>query len=191
MASRTWLRWRRRRRLPREHAWTWAESLPDHVDRVHPVSTGMARQPCERAEIDPPVGSRRIDAHLTWRRRPAPLNRLEPAAEEDLDLGHLAVADGVHLDVAVALPGLERFVLVADDDVDEPVRIELRVRREAALEERGLVEMVVLRAGEREAVGEQLVGGSGVLVEVALDERTYDVGLRHRDHSLRIGSLST
>src|SRR5262245_18571187 len=112
------------------------ESLPDHVDRVHPVSTGGARQPCEQAEFDSPAGSRRIDAHMTRRRRPAPLNRLEGAAEEDLDLGHLAVTDGAYLDVAVALPALERFVLIADedvvtlgrDDIDEPVRFEQRGR---------------------------------------------------------------
>src|SRR4029453_12539008 len=72
-------------------------------------------------------------------------------------------------------------VIVGGHDRDQLMLLEGVGRGEAALEEGGPVDVVVLGAGEDELLGDQPLGGGPVLGEVAREEGAdgVGVGLRH------------
>lgn len=114
----------------------------------------------------PPIGA---FAGIRRGDRPVPSGR-DAAAEEDLRLDELPVPHGDHLYVAVSLAGLQ-LVLVENEDVVARDRYEVKdlLRGqalgggEAAVKERRLVDVVVLRTREGEVLSDQSVRGVPVL----------------------------
>lgn len=111
------------------------------------------------------------------------------AAEEDLYFGGFAGTDGDDLGVAMPLSGLQ-LVLVGNDDVVLVQRggVQQRLASEPPSGgetpfEVGLpVDVVILRTGKGQLVGEQGLGANTVLVDVRLQKRAchFDVGVRPR-----------
>src|SRR6185437_5307845 len=91
-------------------------------------------------------------------------------AEEDLSFCQLAAAHGAELGVAVAL-AIGQLVLIHQEDgvladghqLNDLLGPQAAGGREAAVQELGLADVVVLRAGEHVVVGQQHLGGSVVL----------------------------
>ena len=110
-----------------------------------------------------------------------------PAAEEHLDLGELAVAHGDEFGIPVAFAGLQ-LVLVQDEDavaaradqLQSLLPIEAIRGRKAAFEVSRPADVVVLRAGEREVLRDEPLGGVPVLSVVGVEHRADGGSGGHR-----------
>src|SRR4051794_2299485 len=111
---------------------------------------------------------------------------MDETAEEDLYLHDAVVRDRDELGVAICAASLE-VVLVGDEDVAAAGRDDVQefLARDPAgcwkapLEERGAVDVIVLRAGEDQVFTNQLLRGGTVLPYVSVEVRTHDLLGRH------------
>jgi hypothetical protein len=107
---------------------------------------------------------------------------LRATPEEDLGLDKPAIAHCDELGVAVTLAVLQ-LVLVQDEDagltsadeLQDLLRLEPVRRGETAFEERSLVDVVVLRTGEREVLRNEPRRRVPVLSQVRVEARADDV----------------
>ena len=100
------------------------------------------------------------------------------AAEEDLHFSNQAVADGDRLDIPVPVTRHELIFVVDEDElavsrchVQQSLLPDPAGGREASLEERFLVDMVVLWAGEGEFISVKRNGGIAILLQVVPKRR--------------------
>src|SRR5918994_3370348 len=123
--------------------------------------------------------------------------RSDAAAEEHLRLPDSAVTHREQLDVAVALAALQ-LVLVHGEDVVVTRRLHVEhllgreplSGREAPLEERVLVDVVVLRAREDELIGEQSIHRVPILCQIRVEHCPDSVSVGH-EHLPRSYSTRT